>query len=245
MRIDKNTVTNALSTWRTQWQLRRQHKAEQASKTRKIIAFEGERELLRKPTVLVTDTRLAFIDPFDRMLKTYMFEHMISVHKQYYRPTAFIRRFCKALILFGILLLLITLIIDLLDTDSRGFVLVYIPAFLSLVVGFLVWRDMRPKYKIEWKMRDGSTDKLATELLLRDWLLNSKKREIGMDNIAQAINEALSTKAWVPANNGIHSHGEQEMLTTTIGMTGEPGDSEPADTQTGKRQLRLVTDHYQ
>ena len=244
MRIDKNTFTDALSALRAQWQARRQRKAQQPSKLRKIVAFEGERELLRKPTVLITDTRLAFIDPFDRMLKTYMFEHMISVHKQYYRPTAFIRRFCKALLLFGILLLLFTLIIDLLDTESRGFVLVYIPAFLSLVVGFLVWRDMRPKYKIEWKMRDGSTDKIATELLLRDWLLNSKKREIGMDDIAQAINEALSAKAWWPANNGVHARGDHPVITSNIGNADENA-NESTDAPTDKRHLQLVTDHYQ
>lgn len=227
------------------WQSRQQNKSSQAPTVRKIVAFAGEKELLRKPTVLVTDTRLAFIDPFDRMLKTYMFEHMISVHKQYYRPTDFIRRFCKGLMLGGILVLLITLIIDLLDTDSRGFVLVYIPAFLSLVVGFLVWRDMRPKYRIEWKMRDGSSDKLATELLLRDWLLDSRQREIGMDDIAQAINEALSGKAWWPANNGTHARGEQPLITTSIGVANEPAGTESTDPNTGKRHLKLVTDHYQ
>ena len=245
MRIDNNTVTDVLSALQTRWRSRQQRKTQQAPALRKIVAFEGERELLRKPTVLITDTRLAFIDPFDRMLKTYMFEHMISVHKQYYRPTTFIRRFCKALMLVGILLLLFTLIIDLLDTDSRGFVLVYIPAFLSLVVGFLVWRDMRPKYKIEWKMRDGSTDKISTELLLKDWLLNNKNREIGMDDIVQAINQALSAKAWWPANNGVHARGEQPVITTTIGINNESGSDDTSDLQSGKRPLKLVTDHYQ
>ena len=54
-----------------------------------IQSYPGENEILRQGLVLVTDTRLAYIDPFDRMLKTYMFEHMISVHKVFAFVVAF------------------------------------------------------------------------------------------------------------------------------------------------------------
>lgn len=205
---------------------------------------------MRKGTVLVTDTRLAFIDPFDRMLKTYMFEHMISLQKKYYRTTAINRILCKALLLFGFILLLITLIIDLLDNDSRGFLLVYIPAILSLIVGLLVWRDMRPKYKIEWTMRDGSKDKIATEPLLREWLRNSKNREAFMDELAQAMNEALSGKAWWPANQGTHARGNNPIVSKTLGapdqFTQPHNQSRAEGSGHGeKRHLKLVTENYE
>ena len=250
MQINRETLNQLIAPLRKYWHAYQTSKTTPPSTEEKIDSFPGEKEILRKPTMLVTDTRLAFIDPYDRTLKTYMFEHMISVNKVYYKPTAFLRALCKGLIITGILLLLITLIVDLLDNDSRGFVLVYIPAVLSLVIGLLVWRDMRPKYKVEWKMRDGSTDKIATELLFSAWLRNSKKKESGMDDLTRAMNEALSNKAWWPANNGLHARGDQpiirasyngidQSLTDNGSRSVMPSDSE------GKKHLKLVTENYQ
>jgi hypothetical protein len=197
---------------------------------RPIAAFDNEKEIFRKGHVLVTDTRLAYIDPFDRMLKTYMFEHMISLDKKYYRGSAVNRRFCKGLLLAGIFVLLITMIIDLLDTTSRGFVLVYIPALLSMLIGVMVWRDMRPKYRVQWKMRDGSTDQISTEPMFREWMTDNKRREQFMDELAQAMNQALSGKAWWPATD----HRTRELI--------EDVRDQP---QTDKPRLKLVTDHYE
>lgn len=252
MQINKDTINNLLNPIAVRWRVHQALKKTQPPKRSKIDAFAGEREILRQPTMLITDTRLVFIDPYDRKLKTYMFEHMISVNKDYYKPTNFIRGFCKGLIFIGVLLVLITLIIDLLDNNSRGFVLVYIPALLSLIVGLLVWRDMRPKYKVEWKMRDGSTDKIATELLFGGWLMNNQKRESGMDELTRAMNEALSGKAWWPANNGLHARGDNPYTITNlsgIDQRDQPNTTSPDvanDTsQSGRRHLKLVTENYE
>lgn len=252
MLINKDTINQLLAPLGDRWRAYQGYKKNKPVTRSKIDAFPGEREILRKPTMLVTDTRLAFIDPYDRKLKTYMFEHMISLNKDYYKPTSFIRGFCKGLIFVGFLLLLITFIVDLLDNDSRGFVLVYIPAFLSLIIGLLVWRDMRPKYKVEWKMRDGSTDKIATELLFSAWMTNSKKREDGMDELTSAMNEALSNKAWWPANNGLHARGNQAVfIASQSGIElGQSLNHSQAELSTGsgtseKQHLKLVTENYQ
>lgn len=252
MQINKDTLGKLLDPIGTRWRVRQALKKNKPPGRSKIDTFPGEREILRKPTMLVTDTRLAFIDPYDRKLKTYMFEHMISVNKDYYKPTDFIRIFCKGLIFVGVLLLLITVIVDLLDNNSRGFVLVYIPALLSLIVGLLAWRDMRPKYKVEWKMRDGSTDKIATELLFGAWLMNKKNRETGMDDLTRAMNEALSNKAWWPANNGMHARGDQPFTIASYGGIDQStysnkmqsNDATGSD-QAGKQNLKLVTENYQ
>lgn len=200
-------------------------------KARPITAFNNEKEILRKGTVLVTDTRLAYIDPLDRMLKTYMFEHMISVDKTYYRGSAVNRRFCKILLFTGFVVLLMTLILDLFDSSSSGFILVYIPALLSMLVGAMVWRDMRPKYRIEWRMRDGSTGKISTEPMFREWMTDSRQRENFMDELAVAINQALADKAWWPA----------ERLS---GASATDDDNEKHMSET-KPRLTLVTDNYQ
>lgn len=197
---------------------------------RPIAAFDNEKEIFRKGHVLVTDTRLAYIDPFDRMLKTYMFEHMISLDKKYYRSSAINRRLCKGLLLAGLFVLLLTFIIDLLDTTSRGFVLVYIPALLSMLIGMMVWRDMRPKYRLQWKMRDGSTDQITTEPMFREWLVNNKRREHFMDELAQAMNQALSGKAWWPGKNNYSPEFVEDVRDTPV---------------PGKPSLTLVTDKYQ
>ena len=199
-------------------------------KPRPVIAFKNEKEIFRKGHVLVTDTRLAYIDPFDRMLKTYMFEHMISLDKKYYRGSSMNRRFCKLLLLTCVFVLLLTFIIDLLDTTSRGFVLVYIPTLLSMLVGIMVWRDMRPKYRVQWKMRDGSTDQISTEPMFREWFLDNKRREAFMDELARAMNEALSGKAWWPGSDN-----------KTREFVEDVRDSQPAE----KPKLTLVTDKYQ
>lgn len=200
-------------------------------KPRPIALFDNEEEIFRKGHVLVTDTRLAFIDPFDRMLKTYMFEHMISVDKTYYRSNAANRRICKVLLFTGFVVLLLTFILDLLDTSSKGFVLVYLPVLLSMMIGIMVWRDMRPKYKIEWRMRDGSTGKISTEPMLREWITDSKRRESFMDELAEAMNKALSAKAWWPSGKA----GSNTQITEEFDIN-----------QTGsKPTLTLVTDKYQ
>jgi ASC-1-like (ASCH) protein len=200
-------------------------------KPRPIALYDNEVEIFRKGHVLVTDTRLAYIDPFDRMLKTYMFEHMISLDKSYYRGSAMNRRICKILLLAGFVILLLTFILDLLDTTSKGFVLVYLPALLSMLIGGLVWRDMRPKYKVEWRMRDGSIGRIATEPLFREWLTDSKRREIFMDELAQAMNQAISRKAWWPS----------ARQKATMPLTTETELDEAAP----KTRLTLVTDKYQ
>ena len=199
-------------------------------KPRPIASFENEKEIFRKGHVLVTDTRLAYIDPFDRMLKTYMFEHMISLDKKYYRGSSVNRRFCKLLLITSLFVLLLTFIIDLLDTTSRGFVLVYIPALLSMLVGIMVWRDMRPKYRVQWKMRDGSTDQISTEPMFREWFLDNKRRETFMDELARAMNEALSGKAWWPSSDN-----------RTRQFVEDVRDVQPEE----KPKLKLVTDNYQ
>ncbi len=198
-------------------------------KARRITAFSNEKEILRKGNVLVTDTRLAYIDPLDRMLKTYMFEHMISVDKTYYRGSAVNRRFCKILLFAGFVVLLMTVILDLFDSSSSGFILVYIPALLSVLIGAMVWRDMRPKYKVEWRMRDGSTGKISTEPLFKEWITDSRRRESFMDELAAAINEALSAKAWWPS----------ERPSRESSAVDDP------QTPESRPRLTLVTDKYQ
>lgn len=244
MHITKAQLRSIANTIKSRLPTREAFNQKVKPKPKKIQSFSGENEILRKGNVLVTDTRLAFIDPFDRMLKTYMFEHMISLQKKYYRTTALNRLLCKGLLIFGFVLLLITLIIDLLDNQSRGFVLVYIPALLSLIVGLLTWRDMRPKYKIEWTMRDGTTDKIATEPMLKEWLTGKDRRESFMDELVQAMNEALSAKSWWPGNHAAHSHPErrtnQESLSDVPGRT-----ASSASEARSKNHLKLVTDIYQ
>ncbi len=205
-------------------------------KPKPIATFPGEDEIYRKKTVLVTDTRLAYIDPYDRTLKTFMFEHMISLNKRYYRSTPLIHLFCKVLLLINVLLLLVTIIVDLLDDSSSGFLLVYIPLLLSLMVGLLVWRDMRPKYRMEWKMRDGSNGHISTEPMFREWVLNRKGREQFMDELALAMNQALAAKSWWPSTQNSASNPDSRDELT------EPSTEED---RSGRSALRLVTDHYQ
>lgn len=241
MQITKDQLNSFTDAIKKRWPSREEINQRLSPKPKKIKSFAGENEIFRKGTVLVTDTRLAYIDPFDRMLKTYMFEHMISLNKNYYRTTTMNRRFCKALLLFGIVVMLITVIIDLLDNDSRGFVLVYIPALLSLIIGLLVWRDMRPKYRVEWQMRDGSKDKIATEPMFREWLMGSNKRELFMDDLAQAMNEALSGKAWWPNR----SAGRHISSLTGTDLTAPSESHQSIDPSSTKKHLKLVTESYQ
>lgn len=208
-------------------------------KPKPIVTFPGETEIFRKGTILVTDTRLAYIDPLDRTLKTFMFEHMISVSKRYYRSTPLNNKLCKGLLLINLLLLLITLIVDMLDDSNRGFMLVYIPLLLSLLVGALAWRDMRPKYRMEWKMRDGSSGHIATEPMFREWVLDRKGREQFMDNLALAMNQALATKPWWPSNRGNRGSYSNSQLNI------RKHESDDEKEGSGKPRLDLVTDHYQ
>ncbi len=191
-----------------------------------IKLYPGENELFRKGLILVTDTRLAYIDPFDRMLKTYMFEHMISMHKQFYRTTLFNRRLCKGLLIISLLVLLIILTIDLLDSNSSGFFLIYVPLLASIALGVKVWNDMKPRYVIHWRMSDLTYEEIVQEPILRERLLGSTKREDFMNALADAMNQALSGKSWSPEHNA-------------------PVSPSPAAVIDAKPALKLVTDNYE
>ncbi|OED39207.1 hypothetical protein AB833_16900 [Chromatiales bacterium (ex Bugula neritina AB1)] len=198
-----------------------------------IPLFPGETEILRRGTILVTDTRLAYIDPFDRMLKTYMFEHMISLNKRYYRATQTNHRFCKLLLIVSSLMLALVILIDLVKETSPNYTVVYFPIILGIFIGLLVWRDMRPKFTVQWKMRDGTTDKISIEPLFREWICGKGNREEFMDSLTQAMSQALSGKSWWPAPS-------QQSINKTEDTK---DDSEPEDNE--KPKLRLITDNYQ
>ena len=224
------------------------------SKPKPIKLFPGEVEIYRKGPVLVTDTRISHIDPFDRVLKTYMFEHMISLNKDFYHASSRTRGLCIGLIIITSLILLFTIVIDLLDEGSRLFAPVYIPLIISLVVGLIVWRDMRPKYRIEWFMRDGTSGGIKTEPLLREWLVNNNGREKFMDGLVEAMNSAIAGKAWWPDNeshtrseNGRSENGRSDS-DLPVSQTTENTDPQNATTETlqnSKKTLKLVTDNYE
>jgi hypothetical protein len=208
------------------------------AKPKPIRLYEGEKEIFRQGPVLVTDTRISHIDPFDRELKTYMFEHMISLRKNFYQASTRTRRICKALIIVALLTLLFTIIVDLMGEDTRRFIPVYFPLLISLIVGLIVWRDMRPKYRVEWFMRDGTSGGIKTEPLFREWMMNNQGREKFMNNLVDALNEAMAGKAWWP----------KEVSVNTATVQTPTDNAEPVVTdkpQTGKAELKLVTDHYQ
>ena len=199
-----------------------------------IAAYPGEKELLRTATVLVTDTRIAYIDAFDRTLKTYMFEHMLSVSKHYYRPTALNRRLCKGLIFGAIVVLLIAIIVDITSGSHSSMLMVYVPLILSLLIGGLVWRDMRPRYNVEWQMTNGSNGKISTEPLMREWMMDNRNREKFMDRLAQAMTQALSAKAWWPSADRIPP-AQTDMFVQPIPET--PSEKKP--------KLTLVNSLYE
>lgn len=203
-----------------------------------IMLYKGETELFRKGLVLVTDTRLSYIDPFDLMLKTYMFEHMISLHKQFYRTSLFNRRLCKVLLVISLLVFLLILTIDLLDSDSNGFILIYIPLIASIAIGLKVWRDMKPRYALHWRMRDLTFGEIAVEPLLRERIKGDTKREVFMNELAQAMNQGLSGKAWWPDNVNRSTAPETDDNSNLINDKSEQKPN-------GKPELTLVTDSYQ
>lgn len=205
-----------------------------------IAAYPGEKELLRTGTILVTDTRLAYIDAFDRTLKTYMFEHMLSVNKHYYRPTSLNRRLCKGVIITATIVLLLSIIVDITSGSQSSMIMVYIPLLMSLAVGLLVWRDMRPRYSIEWEMTNGTNGKISTEPLMREWLLDKRNREKSMDRLAHAMNEALSAKAWWPNGNHINQ-AQLDMFVAPTANATENSSAVPA----GKPKLKLVNSLYE
>lgn len=217
-----------------------------------IQLFAGEKELFRKGLILVTDTRLSYIDPFDRMLKTYMFEHMISVHKQFYRATVFNQRLCKGLLILSVLIFLIILTIDLLDSASSGFFLVYVPLFASIAVGLKAWNDMKPWYVVHWRMRDHTYGEITQMPLLRERLKGDTKREEFMNDLANAMNEALSGKTWWPTQNNDEKNQEtNNVVTPPSSDRKQPSNNslEPDShsNSSGKTpaHLTLVTDNYQ
>ena len=215
------------------------------SKPKPITLFPGEKEIFREGPVLVTDTRISHIDPFDRVLKTYMFEHMISLNKDFYHASARTHRLCIGLITLASLILLFTLFIDLVDEEARRFAPVYIPLLISLIVGLIVWRDMRPKYRIEWSMRDGNTGGIKTEPLLREWLVNNNKREQFMNKLVEAMNMAIAGKAWWPNRETLDQLSDNSQSTDSS-ITTEDADEENAATfRDSKSKLKLVTDNYQ
>ncbi len=216
------------------------------SKPRPISLFPGEKEIFREGPVLVTDTRISHIDPFDRVLKTYMFEHMISLNKDFYHASARTRRICAGLIILASLILLFTFVIDIMDEESRQFAPVYIPVSISLLVGLIVWRDMRPKYRIEWIMRQGPPGGISTEPLFREWLMNNNGREQFMNKLVEAMNQAIAGKAWWPhrqpvddENAEAQSAGRNSSNTQQV-----TADEETAAGHNAKNELRLVTDNY-
>ena len=205
-----------------------------SSKPAPIKLFPGETELFRKGLVLVTDTRLAYIDPFDRMLKTFMFEHMISTHKQFYRTTDLNRRLCKGLLVLSVLAFLVIFTIDLLDSNSRTFFLVYIPLIAGIFIAIKVWNDMKPRYVIHWRMRDLSYGEIVQEPLLSERMMGNRQREVFMNNLADAMNQALSAKGWWP--------GAQPRKSDLSDDTSEEiGSGMPEE----KPTLKLVTENYQ
>lgn len=209
-----------------------------------IQAFPGEKEIFRKGLVLVTDTRLAFIDPFDRMLKTYMFEHMISVHKQFYQPTVFNRRLCKALLILCILAFFIVLTIDFLDSNSSGLFLVYLPILGSMAIGLKVWNDMKPWYVIHWRMSDHTYGEIAQEPMLSERMKADNSREVFMINLANAMNQALSAKAWWPTQ-GHYANREQLVPETDKPEDSDNNERPDKSERKGSTRLKLVTDNYQ
>jgi len=212
-----------------------------------IKLFPGETEIFRQGLVLVTDTRLAYIDPFDRMLKTFMFEHMISLHKHFYQSTVFNRRLCKALLFIALLVFLIIVTIDLLDSKSSGFFLVYLPLLASILLGIKVWNDMKPWYVIHWRMRDNTYGEIVQEPMFRERIRGNNKREVFMNDLANAMNQALSAKAWWPGRN----HESDQLLSGNrhpihdIHSDQHTSVSSSGNQEQTKTPLKLVTDNYQ
>lgn len=206
-----------------------------------IQAFPGEKELLRTATVLVTDTRIVYIDGFDRTLKSYMFQHMLSINKRYYRPTNLNRRLCKAVVIASVIVLLLAIICDITSDSGTSLIMVYIPLLMSLTISALVWRDMRPRYSIEWEMSNGAKDSISTEPMMREWMTDNRNREKFMDRLALAMNEALSAKAWWPANR--NDIAQLDMFTPSItpAETATPASASPST----KPKLTLVNSLYE
>lgn len=205
-----------------------------------LATYPGEREILRTATLVVTDTRLAYIDQFDRTLKTYMFEHMISIDKKYYSPNPLNRRLCKALVGAAVFFLLVTAIADLTNIGDTSLLIVYVPLILSLTLGLLVWRDMRPRYQLEWQMINGHTDKIVQEPMGREWLSGSTKREAGMNKLANAMVEAMSAKSWWPSADGRTRDTDDDALATSQ----KQADNSEQDLPAKQRKLELVTSLY-
>ena len=203
-----------------------------------ISKYEGEREILRTSTLLVTDVRLVYIDAYDRTLKTYLFEHMISINKRFYQPTPFNAAFCKILVTLAFLILLITFILDLFSPDSQGFLMVYIPVLLSMLTGIMVWCDMRPNYSVEWTMRNGDSGQIKSEPMLREWLAGNNSRENFMLKLTNAMNEALSRSAWWPSHANAGSHLENQPTPPT-----DQAVQKTTDTQRPK--LKLANSLYE
>ncbi len=213
-------------------------------KPKEIEAFPGEHEIFRKGLFLVTDTRIAYIDPLDRMLKTYMFEHMISLHKHFYRTTAFNRRLCKGLLILCILVFFVTLTIDLLDNKSSGFIFVYLLLFASILLGIKVWNDMKPWYVIHWRMSDHTYGEILQEPLLGERLTGDTSREVFMTELANAMNQALSAKAWWPASTQQASNNKTRETASTFNQT-TTDKSASGSNDKSSTQLKLVTENYQ
>ena len=214
------------------------------AKPEPIKLFPNETELFRKGLILVTDTRLAYIDPFDRTLKTYMFEHMISLHKQFYRTTNFNRRLCKALIIISLLALLVVIAIDLLDNNTRGFILVYLPLIASIFIGIKVWNDMKPRYVLHWRMRDMTYGEIAQEPMFRERMMGNTDRETFMNELAEAMNEGLSRKSWWPGNTE-SGHQLQNGLTPMQQPELPITDTDTSEATSTRPALKLVTENYQ
>ena len=174
-----------------------------------------------------------------------MFEHMISINKDFYHASARTRRLCMALIALASLILLFTLVIDLMDEEARLFAPVYIPLLISLLVGLIVWRDMRPKYRIKWFMRDGKEGGIKTEPLFREWLVNNNGREQFMNRLVEAMNMAIAGKAWWPHRQPLDQVSSNTESTDSSRTAEDDGELNVRAIRDSKSKLKLVTDNYQ
>jgi len=177
-----------------------------SSKPEPIKLFPGETEIFRKGLVLVTDTRLAYI---------------------------LNRRLCKGLLVFSVLAFLVILAIDILDSNSRTFFLVYIPLIAGILIAIKVWNDMKPRYVIHWRMRDLTYGEIVQEPYPGERMMGNREREMFMNNLADAMNQALSAKSWWPGGQ-LHAS-----------LPDNTSEDTEAIASAEKPTLKLVTENYQ
>ena len=105
---------------------------------------------------------------------------------------------------------------------------------------------MKPMYVIHWRMRDQTYGEIVQEPWLSERIKGDNKREEFMNELSDAMNQALSAKAWWP-RNGIDSEftadyrhpGNENSSNANSNSTS--GDN----SSTSESPLKLVTDNYQ